>query len=394
MRSTLALPSPVRTTTRITGADAIIRALEREAVSVCFGMPGGAILPLYDALARAPRCGTCSPATSRARATWRRATPAPAAAGVVFATSGPGATNLVTPIADARMDSTPLVCVTGQVRQHLIGTDAFQECDIVGVTAPLVKHAWQVLDASELAATVHEAFRVATSGRPGPVLVDVPRDVQEQLCDDSGDRPLPVPSRAAVRRSCARRGGAAARRGRFARHLRRRRRGQRRRGGGAAAAGGAPRRAGRDHADGQGRVPRVASAVRRAPRHARPQVRELGAEPRRPDRGRRRALRRPRHGPARRLRARRARRPPRRRPARDRQAAARRRGLVGDLRGGLRALAAASASGTRTAERSVWRARSTTGRVVPAARARDPSVRRAVPQALVRELQRRSRAAT
>jgi acetolactate synthase-1/2/3 large subunit len=109
--------------------------------------------------------------------------------GVVIATSGPGATNLVTPIADARMDSTPLVCITGQVRQTLIGTDAFQECDIVGVTKPLVKRAWQVLDASELAATIHEAFRVATSGRPGPVLVDVPRDVQEQPC--AGDEAEP-----------------------------------------------------------------------------------------------------------------------------------------------------------------------------------------------------------
>jgi acetolactate synthase-1/2/3 large subunit len=97
------------------------------------------------------------------------------------------------------MDSTPLVCITGQVRQTLIGTDAFQECDIVGVTAPLVKRAWQVLDASELAETIHEAFRVATTGRPGPVLVDVPRDVQEQLCDDTEgtERPLGVRPRQA-----------------------------------------------------------------------------------------------------------------------------------------------------------------------------------------------------
>jgi acetolactate synthase-1/2/3 large subunit len=190
MRSTLAPPRPARTTSRATGADAIVRALEREAVAVCFGMPGGAILPLYDALARGTTVrhvlarheqGAGHMAQGYARASGRP--------GVVIATSGPGATNLVTPIADARMDSTPLVCITGQVRQHLIGTDAFQECDIVRVTQPLVKRAWQVLDASELAATLHEAFRVATSGRPGPVLVDVPRDVQEQSCDDTAEPP-------------------------------------------------------------------------------------------------------------------------------------------------------------------------------------------------------------
>jgi acetolactate synthase-1/2/3 large subunit len=190
MRSTLAPPRPARTTSRAIGADAIVRALEREAVAVCFGMPGGAILPLYDALARGTTVrhvlarheqGAGHMAQGYARASGRP--------GVVIATSGPGATNLVTPIADARMDSTPLVCITGQVRQHLIGTDAFQECDIVRVTQPLVKRAWQVLDASELAATLHEAFRVATSGRPGPVLVDVPRDVQEQSCDDAAEPP-------------------------------------------------------------------------------------------------------------------------------------------------------------------------------------------------------------
>ena len=186
MRSTLAPPRPARPTAQINGADAIVRALEREAVAVCFGMPGGAILPLYDALARGTSVrhvlarheqGAGHMAQGYARASGRP--------GVVIATSGPGATNLVTPIADARMDSTPLVCITGQVRQTLIGTDAFQECDIVRVTAPLVKQAWQVLDAADLAATIHEAFRVARSGRPGPVLVDVPRDVQEQLCDDT-----------------------------------------------------------------------------------------------------------------------------------------------------------------------------------------------------------------
>lgn len=162
------------------GADVVLRAFEQEGVEVCFGMPGGAILPIYDAIARGTTVrhvlarheqGAGHMAQGYARASGE--------VGVVLATSGPGATNLVTPIADAAMDSTPLVCVTGQVRSHLIGSDAFQECDIVGVTLPVVKHSWLVLDVEELAATLHEAFEVARSGRPGPVLVDVPRDVQE-----------------------------------------------------------------------------------------------------------------------------------------------------------------------------------------------------------------------
>jgi len=165
--------------TPTTGADAILRVLEEEGAEVCFGIPGGAILPLYDALARGTSLrhvlacheqGAGHMAEAYARATGRP--------GVVFATSGPGATNLVTPIADAQMDSTPLVCVTGQVRADLIGTQAFQECDIVGVTRPLVKGSWLVRDAAELAETVRAAYRLAASGRPGPVLVDVPKDVQ------------------------------------------------------------------------------------------------------------------------------------------------------------------------------------------------------------------------
>lgn len=162
------------------GADAILRVFEAEGVDVCFGMPGGAILPLYDAIARGTTVrhvlarheqGAGHMAEGHARVSGRP--------GVVLATSGPGATNLVTPIANARMDSTPLVCVTGQVRAELIGTDAFQECDIVAVARPLVKGAWQVRDVRELAGVLHEAFALARAGRPGPVLVDVPRDVQE-----------------------------------------------------------------------------------------------------------------------------------------------------------------------------------------------------------------------
>jgi acetolactate synthase-1/2/3 large subunit len=162
------------------GADAVLRSLEAEGVEVVFGLPGGAVLPLYDAMARGTTIrhvlarheqGAGHMAEGYARASGQ--------VGVAVATSGPGATNLVTPIADAWMDSTPLVCITGQVRTHLIGTDAFQECDIVGVTIPIVKHSWLVQDVEEIPQVLKDAFHVARTGRCGPVLVDIPRDVQE-----------------------------------------------------------------------------------------------------------------------------------------------------------------------------------------------------------------------
>jgi acetolactate synthase I/II/III large subunit len=162
------------------GADAVLRSLEAEGVDVMFGIPGGAILPLYDAMARGTTVrhvlarheqGAGHMAEGYARASGR--------AGVAIATSGPGATNLVTPIADAWMDSTPLVCITGQVRTVLIGTDAFQECDITGITIPIVKHSWLVQDVNDIPHVMKAAFHVATTGRCGPVLVDIPRDVQE-----------------------------------------------------------------------------------------------------------------------------------------------------------------------------------------------------------------------
>ena len=168
----------------MTGGDAILRALEAEGVEVMFGIPGGAIMPTYDAIARGTSVrhvlarheqGAGHMAQGYARASGR--------VGVAIATSGPGATNLVTPIADAWMDSTPLVCITGQVRTTLIGTDAFQECDITGITMPIVKHSWLVQDASEIASVMRAAFHVARTGRCGPVLVDVPRDVQEAVVD-------------------------------------------------------------------------------------------------------------------------------------------------------------------------------------------------------------------
>jgi acetolactate synthase-1/2/3 large subunit len=166
------------------GADAIVRSLEAEGVEVVFGIPGGAILPTYDAFARGTSVrhvlarheqGAGHMAEGYARASGK--------VGVAIATSGPGATNLVTPIADAWMDSTPLVCITGQVRRPLIGTDAFQECDITGVTMPVVKHSWLVQEVDELPEVMKAAFHVARTGRCGPVLVDVPRDVQEAELD-------------------------------------------------------------------------------------------------------------------------------------------------------------------------------------------------------------------
>ncbi len=169
---------------RPNGADAVLRSLEAEGVDVAFGLPGGAILPLYDAFARGTTVrhvlarheqGAGHMAEGYARAT--------GGVGVAVATSGPGATNLVTPIADAWMDSTPLVCITGQVRSHLIGTDAFQECDITGITIPVVKHSWLVQDVEELPHVLKAAFHVARTGRCGPVLVDIPRDVQEAALD-------------------------------------------------------------------------------------------------------------------------------------------------------------------------------------------------------------------
>jgi acetolactate synthase-1/2/3 large subunit len=166
------------------GSDAILRSLEAEGVEVAFGIPGGAILPTYDAFARGSTVrhvlarheqGAGHMAEGYARASGR--------VGVAIATSGPGATNLVTPIADAWMDSTPLVCITGQVRSTLIGTDAFQETDATGITLPIVKHSWLVQNVEELPHVIKAAFHVARTGRPGPVLVDIAKDVQETEFD-------------------------------------------------------------------------------------------------------------------------------------------------------------------------------------------------------------------
>jgi acetolactate synthase-1/2/3 large subunit len=196
---------------RMTGADAILRSLEAEGVEVMFGIPGGAILPLYDAIARGTTVrhvlarheqGAGHMAEGYARASGR--------VGVAIATSGPGATNLVTPIADAWMDSTPLVCITGQVRSNLIGTDAFQECDITGITIPIVKHSWLVQNVEELPHVLKAAFHVARTGRCGPVLVDVPRDVQEQELEFSYPDEVSLPGWKPPRRGHPRQIAAAA----------------------------------------------------------------------------------------------------------------------------------------------------------------------------------------
>ena len=272
----------------MTGAEAIIRCLEAEGVTDVFGLPGGAILPLYDAWARYEHTirhylvrheqGAGHMAQGYARATGR--------VGVAIATSGPGATNLVTPIADAYLDSTPIVCITGQVPTHLIGTDAFQEADIQGITMPIVKHSWLVKDVADLPRAFKEAFHVARSGRPGPVLIDVPKDVQLATFDFTYPRQTDMPGYkpSATRPSQAghHRGRGDAR-GRAAGVLHRRRRGHLGRRSGPADQGrrGAAD-AGRDDADGQGRLPRLAPALPRPARHARLQGRQLGDEPGRP----------------------------------------------------------------------------------------------------------------
>jgi acetolactate synthase-1/2/3 large subunit len=160
------------------GARLVIEALEAQGVELVFGYPGGAIMPVYDALTEATfrhilvrhEQGAAFAADAYARVTGQ--------VGVCLATSGPGATNLVTGIANAAMDSVPMVCITGNVASPLMGTDAFQEVDILGVTLPLVKHSWIVRDPADIAAIFAEAFHIAASGRPGPVLIDLPKDVQ------------------------------------------------------------------------------------------------------------------------------------------------------------------------------------------------------------------------
>jgi acetolactate synthase I/II/III large subunit len=167
------------TENQMTGAEIVLQALRDNGVEHIFGYPGGAVLPIYDEIFQQDDIehilvrheqGAGHMAEGYARSTSK--------VGVMLVTSGPGATNAVTPLQDALMDSIPLVCLTGQVPTTLIGSDAFQECDTVGITRPCTKHNWLVKDVNDLARIIHEAFRVAQSGRPGPVVVDIPKDVQ------------------------------------------------------------------------------------------------------------------------------------------------------------------------------------------------------------------------
>jgi len=172
---------------QISGSEILVKALTDQGVTDIFGYPGGAVLPLYDALHAQNAIrhilvrqegGAVHAAEGYARSTGK--------VGVVLVTSGPGATNAVTGLTDALMDSIPLVCFTGQVPTHLIGNDAFQECDTTGITRPCTKHNYLVKDVDDLARTIHEAFHVASSGRPGPVVIDLPKDVAMALGDYIG----------------------------------------------------------------------------------------------------------------------------------------------------------------------------------------------------------------
>ncbi len=166
-------------TDNITGAEIVLKSLIEQGVEVVFGYPGGAVLPIYDSLFKQnsirhilvrQEAGAIHAAEGYARSSGK--------IGVVLVTSGPGATNVVTGLTDSMMDSIPIVCITGQVPQHLIGSDAFQECDTTGITRPCTKHNYLVKDVNKLSSVFHEAFSIAANGRPGPVLIDIPKDVQ------------------------------------------------------------------------------------------------------------------------------------------------------------------------------------------------------------------------
>ena len=172
-------------TSSISGAEAVIRSLLEEGVDLIYGYPGGAIMPIYDELYKYSDSlshiltrheqGATHAAQGYARTSGK--------VGVAMATSGPGATNLVTGIADAQIDSTPMVCITGQVASHLLGSDAFQETDIIGISTPVTKWNYQITKASEIPVIMAKAFYIARSGRPGPVLIDITKDAQFELLD-------------------------------------------------------------------------------------------------------------------------------------------------------------------------------------------------------------------
>src|SRR5262245_35523165 len=197
---------------KVTGAQALVMALERVGVEVVFGIPGGAVLPAYDPLLDSKQIrhilvrheqGAGHAATGYAQATGR--------VGVGMATSGPGATNLVTPLADAYMDSVPVVAITGQVPSHLIGTDGFQEADISGITLPITKHNFLVTKPGDIARTIGEAFHLAGTGRPGPVLVDIAKDAMQASTEFTWPVPFDLPGYHPVTRPHSRQVREAAR---------------------------------------------------------------------------------------------------------------------------------------------------------------------------------------
>ena len=205
-------PPPAPAKARVTGAQALVHALERAGADVVFGIPGGAILPAYDPLLDSTEIrhilvrheqGAGHAATGYAQATGR--------VGVCMATSGPGATNLVTPLADAYMDSVPIVAITGQVPTNLIGTDGFQEADISGITLPITKHNFLVTRAEDISRTIGEAFHVASTGRPGPVLVDIAKDAMQAMTEFHWPVPYDLPGYHPVTRPHARQVREAAR---------------------------------------------------------------------------------------------------------------------------------------------------------------------------------------
>ena len=207
-RANHANPAPVR----VTGAQALVLALERVGVEVVFGIPGGAVLPAYDPLLDSSQIrhilarheqGAGHAATGYAQATGRT--------GVCMATSGPGATNLVTPLADAYMDSVPVVAITGQVSSNLIGTDGFQEADISGITYPITKHNFLVTKPEDIARTIGEAFHLASTGRPGPVLVDIAKDAMQATTEFTWPVPFDLPGYHPVTRPHSRQVREAAR---------------------------------------------------------------------------------------------------------------------------------------------------------------------------------------
>ena len=199
-------------TEQLTGAQSLIRSLEFAGVDTVFGIPGGAVLPAYDPLMDSAQVRHIlvrhEQAAGHAAEGYATAT---GKVGVCMATSGPGATNLVTPLADAYMDSVPLVAITGQVPSYYIGTDAFQEADIRGITMPITKHSFLVTDPADIPRAVAEAFHIAGTGRPGPVLVDVTKDALQaqttfnwpEVLDLAGYHPVTKPHSKQVREAAA-----------------------------------------------------------------------------------------------------------------------------------------------------------------------------------------------